>query len=127
MAKKIISAGNLPFSKAIIHNFEYTMELSGQVGIDPKTGKIVEGIDKQTHQTLENMKIILEEIGWGFENIIKVRIYLTDMNDYAAVNEIYKKFFSSDYPARVALAVKALPLGALIEIECTAAGNEFSQ
>ncbi len=127
MVKKIISAGSLPFSKAIVHNFEYTMELSGQVGIDPKTGKLVEGIEKQTHQTLENMKKILEEIGWGFENIIKVRIYLTDMNDYTIVNDIYKKFFSSDYPARVALAVKDLPLGALIEIECTAAGNEFPE
>lgn len=126
MVKKTISAGSLPFSKAIIHDFKYTMEISGQVGIDPKTGNLHEGIEKQTHQSLENMKKILEESGWSFENIIKVRIYLTNMDDYAEVNEIYKKYFSKDYPTRIALAVKALPLGALIEIECTA-GNDFSE
>lgn len=126
MVKKIISADNLPFSKAIIHNLKYTMEISGQVGIDSKTGKLLEGIEKQTHQALENIKKILEETGWRFENIIKVRIYLTDMNDYTKVNEIYKKYFSNNYPARVALAVKTLPLDALIEIECTA-GNDFSE
>ncbi|MEK6951513.1 MAG: Rid family detoxifying hydrolase [Nanoarchaeota archaeon] len=125
MVKKIISSGSFPFSKAIIHNFKYTMEISGQIGIDPKTGKLPEGIEKQTHQALENMKKILEEAGWSFENIIKVKIYLTNMDDYAAVNEIYKKYFSSDYPTRVALAVKALPLGALIEIECTAGNDLF--
>ncbi|MEK6833102.1 MAG: RidA family protein [Nanoarchaeota archaeon] len=125
MVKKIIPADNLPFSKAIIHNFKYIMEISGQVGIDPKTGKLSEGIEKQTYQALENIKKILEEAGWSFENIIKARIYLINMDDYATVNEIYKRYFLNDYPARVALAVKALPLGALIEIECIAANDSI--
>jgi 2-iminobutanoate/2-iminopropanoate deaminase len=120
MTKKVLSAGNLPFSKAIIHDFKYTMEISGQVGLNPSTGKLVDGIEKQTHQSLDNIKSILEEVGWNFGDIIKARIYLVDMDDYAKVNEIYKTYFSIDYPTRVALAIKALPLGALIEIECTA-------
>ncbi len=120
MVKKLVSAGNFPFSKAVIHDLKYVMEVSGQVGLDSTTGKLVEGIEKQTRQSLDNIKSILEDEGWSFENITKVRIYLLDMADYTKVNEIYKSYFSKDYPARVALAVKALPLGALIEIECTA-------
>lgn len=126
MVKKIIkNISSLPFSKAVLHDSKYVMEVSGQVGLDPKTGKLVEGIEKQTTRTLDNIKKILEEVGWDFKNIIKVRIFLADMKDYAIMNEVYGKYFSSDYPTRVALAVKGLPLGALIEIECTAAGNEI--
>jgi 2-iminobutanoate/2-iminopropanoate deaminase len=120
MVKKIISAGNLPFSKAIIHDSKHVMELSGQVGIDPITGKLVEGVESQTRQSLDNVKTIMEDAGWNLENVIKVRIFLVDMFDYNKMNEIYKNYFNGDYPTRVALAVKALPLGALIEIECTA-------
>ena len=115
----------LPFSQAIIHDSEYTMELSGQVGIDPKTGKLVDGgIEAETEQTLNNIEGVLSEIGWGFENIVKARIFLADMKDYQKMNEIYSKKFTNNPPARVALAVKGLPVGALIEIECIAAGNK---
>jgi 2-iminobutanoate/2-iminopropanoate deaminase len=120
--KKIIPSGNLPYSKAVIHDLKYSMELAGQVGINP-SGKLVEGIENQTIQTMENIGKILAEVGWDFSSIIKVRIYLSDMADYDLVNKVYRNYFSGDYPARVALAVKGLPLGALIEIECTAASD----
>lgn len=127
MVKKFIPANNLPFSKAIIHDFKYNMEVSGQVGLDPETGKLVDGIENQTKQALENIRKILEEVGWNFENILKVRIFLSDMDNYSIVNEVYSTYFSSDYPARVVVAVKDLPLGALIEIECSVAGNEIRE
>ena len=119
--KKYISAGNLPFSKAVIYNG--VMEISGQVGINPG-GKLEEGIEGQTRRALDNIKAILEENGWSFDNLVKVRIYLVDMKDYAKVNEIYAEYFSGKYPSRVALAVKELPMGALIEIEGTASGEQ---
>ncbi len=126
MPKEIIrNDGSLPFSKAVIHDFKHVMEISGQVGLDSETGKLAENISIQTVMALENIKRILEQVGWGFENIVKVRIFLADMKDYAEVNEVYSKYFAGDYPSRVVLAVKALPLNALIEIECTAAGNEI--
>ncbi len=128
MVKKIIHAPkNLPFSKAVVNNQKYTMEISGQIGLNPKTGKLEEGIEEQTKMALENVKEILQNVGWGFENLIKVRIFLIDMKDYSVVNEIYSKYFENDYPARVALAVKELPLGALIELDCTACGDKIKE
>ncbi|MBW2971371.1 Rid family detoxifying hydrolase [Candidatus Woesearchaeota archaeon] len=121
MPKTTIPAGNFPFSNAVIHSSKYMMEISGQIGLNPDTGKLVDGIENQTRQTLENIKTIIEQAHWSLSDIVKVRIYLTDIKYYAKVNEIYKEYFSKEYPARVALAVKELPLGALIEIECTAA------
>ena len=127
MVKKIISApSNLPFSKAIVHNQKYSMEISGQVGLNFE-GKLVEGIEEQTKQTFQNIKDILEEVGWDFSNLIKIRIFLADMKDYGTVNEIYSTYFENDFPTRVALAVKDLPLGALIEMDCTASGNEIKE
>ncbi len=127
MVKKIIRApGNLPFSKAIIHNQEYTMEFSGQLGANSE-GKLEEGIEQQTIRTMENIKEILATVGWTLDNLIKVRIFLADINDYAVVNEAYAKFFTNNFPTRLALAVKDLPLGALIEIEGTATGDEIKE
>jgi 2-iminobutanoate/2-iminopropanoate deaminase len=126
MARKIIrSAANLPFSKAIVQNQKYVMEISGQIGLNPKTGKLEEGIEEQTKRTLQNISEILEEAGWNFDNLIKVRIFLADMKHYSIINEIYSKYFKKDFPARVALAVKDLPLGALIEMDCTASGDNI--
>lgn len=128
MVKKIIHApNNLPFAKTIIHNQEYTMEISGQIGLNAKTGKLEEGISEQTKRTLENVKELLLEVGWDFENLIKVRIFLNDIKDYSVVNEIYAKYFEKNFPTRVALAVKDLPLGALIELDCTAAGDSIKE
>lgn len=130
--KKIIHSDKAPkatglLSQAVLHDFKFTLEVSGQIGINPQIGKLVEGgIGPQTEQTLANIQAVLSSIGWGFENIIKARIYLADMADYQTVNEIYAKKFPNDPPARIALAVKQLPLGALVEIECTAAGDNIS-
>ncbi len=123
MKKHIRAPSGLPFSKAIIHDDRYTMEISGQVGLDAE-GKLVKGIEAQTIQTLDNVKAILEEVGWSFDNLIKVRIFLSDISDYAKVNDIYSKYFNDNFPTRVAVSVKDLPLGALIELDCTASGNK---
>lgn len=72
------------------------------------------------------MEGIISELGWTLENLTKVRIYLVDMADYKKVNEVYATKFTKNPPARIAIAVRALPLGALIEIECVAAGDEIS-
>lgn len=127
MTKKFLSAGaNLPFSKAVIHDQKYTMEISGQIGLNSE-GKLEEGIEEQTKRALENVKEILNEVRWTFENLIKVRIFLADIKDYQKVNEIYSAYFEKDFPTRVALAVKDLPLGALIEFDCTATGDEVKE
>jgi len=123
--KKIIPAGKLPFSKGILHDLKYQMEISGQIGLD-SNGKLKEGIENQTNQSLENVKKILGEVGWDFSNLVKVRIFLKNIKDYEKVNEIYSNHFSSDFPTRVALAIAELPLGALIEIDCTAAGSKIN-
>lgn len=116
----------LPFSKAITQDSKYTMEIAGQVGLNAQ-GELAQGIEAQTKQSMENVKKILEEVGWSFDNLTKVRIFLTDMNDYAAMNEAYAECLEGALPTRVALAVKALPLGALIELDCTASGDEVKE
>jgi 2-iminobutanoate/2-iminopropanoate deaminase len=127
--KKVIEskhapAATGPFSHGVLHDQKYTLELSGQIGIDPKIGKLVEGIEAQTEQTLKNIKAVLSEVGWDFKNLVKMRVFLADFKDYGIMNKIYAKYLSIDSPARAAVAVKALPLGALIEIECVAAGDK---
>lgn len=109
-----------PYSQAIqIGNLVYT---SGQIPIDPTTGKFAEGgIKEQTRQSLLNVKAILEEAGLMMKNVVKTTIFIADMNDFADMNAIYAEFFSEPYPARSAVAVKTLPKGALVEIEAVAA------
>jgi len=127
MVKKIIPGlKDLPFSKAIVHNQEYSMEISGQIGLNPKTSILEVGIDAQTRRVLDNIIEILAEVGWNLDNLIKVRIFLADIKDYDVVNEIYSGYFVGNYPTRVALAVKDLPLDAVIEIDCTAAGDKIT-
>ncbi|PIY60047.1 reactive intermediate/imine deaminase [Candidatus Woesearchaeota archaeon CG_4_10_14_0_8_um_filter_47_5] len=132
MAKKIITSSKAPkavgpYSQAVLHNFPYTLEFSGQLGIDPKTGKLVQGgIAPETEQTLANIQSVLSEVGWGFGHVVKTRIYLKDMAHYQQVNEIYAQRFHQNPPARIALGVRELPLGALVEIECTAAGDSVT-
>lgn len=109
-----------PYSQAIqIGNLVYT---SGQIPIDPSTGKFAEGgIKEQTRQSLLNVKAILEEAGLMMKNVVKTTVFIADMNDFADMNAIYAEFFSEPYPARSAVAVKTLPKGALVEIEAVAA------
>ena len=108
-----------PYSQAIyVGNLVYT---SGQIPIDPATGTIVEGgIKEQTRQSLTNVKAILESAGLTMGNVVKTTVFLADMNDFAEMNSVYSEFFAEPYPARSAVAVKALPKGALVEIEVIA-------
>ncbi len=94
---------------------------SGQLPIDPATGAFPEGIQAQTKQSLSNVKAILEEAGLGMSDILKTTVFLKDMNDFAAMNEVYASFFEEGaYPARSAVEVARLPKDALVEIEAIA-------
>jgi 2-iminobutanoate/2-iminopropanoate deaminase len=96
--------------------------LSGQLPIDPSTGTFPEGgIKEQTRQSILNAKAILEAAGLSLANVVKTTVFLADMADFAAMNEVYAQFFSQPFPARSAVAVKTLPKAALVEIECIAA------
>ena len=108
-----------PYSQAIqVGNLVYT---SGQIPIDPATGVFVEGgIKEQTRQSLTNVKAILEEAGLTMRNVVKTKVFMADMNDFADMNVVYAEFFVEPYPARSAVAVKTLPKGALVEIEVVA-------
>ncbi len=108
-----------PYSQAIEANG--TVYVSGQLGIDPATGNFAEGgAVAQARQSLTNISNILKEVGLSMKNVVKVTVLLADINDFAAVNEIYKDFFEAPFPARSAFAVAALPKGGKIEIEAIA-------
>ena len=108
-----------PYSTAVVAG--ETVFLSGMIPLDPATNKIVEGgVEAQAVRVLENIKIVLEEMGLGMENAVKTTVYMTDLKQFAAVNAIYKDWFGPEYPARSCVQVSALPLGAEIEIEVTA-------
>lgn len=124
MLKKIdsksapLAAG--PYSQAVkAGNFVF---FSGQIGIDPKTNLLVEGgIEKETEQTLNNLNTVLKAAKLSFKQVVKTEIFITDMKNFAKVNEIYAKFFtSSPKPARQTIGVASLPKGASIEISCIA-------
>ena len=108
-----------PYSQAIeVNGFIFA---SGQIPIDPATGNFVEGgIKEQTRQALTNASRIMEEAGTDLSHVVKTTVYLADMGDFTAMNEVYSTFFSEPYPARSAVSVKALPKGALVEVECIA-------
>jgi len=108
-----------PYSHAIkTGNLIYT---SGQIGLSPVTNALAgEDIASQTHQALDNLKAILLEAGSDMGHVVKITIYLKDLNDYAKVNDIYKDYFTEIKPARSAVQVARLPKDALIEIECVA-------
>ena len=105
-----------PYSQAIkVGNLVFA---SGQVPIVPATGEFVEGgIKEQTRQSLTNAKAILEEAGTSLSKVVKTTVYLSDMANFAAMNEVYAEFFTQPYPARSAVAVKTLPKNALVEVE----------
>lgn len=108
-----------PYSQAVLKNG--ILYISGQVPINPSTGKLVEGgIREQTRQSMENIGAILKEAGFQFSDVVKSTCLLSDMANFAAMNEVYGSYYTQDPPARAAFAVKDLPLGALIEIETIA-------
>lgn len=108
-----------PYSPAVeAGNLVY---FSGQIPIDSSSGKIIEGdIKTQTLQCLKNLTIVLLAAGVTSDDVVKTTVYLTDMKDYAVVNEVYGEYFKAPYPARTAIAVLALPLGAKVEIDVIA-------
>ncbi len=119
--KKVISTAAAPaaigpYSQAVEKNgFLFT---SGQIPINPETGDIVDGgIKEQTEQVFKNIKALLEEAGYGFGNVLKTTVFLADMKDFAAMNEVYATKFDGAFPARSAVAVKTLPKNVLVEIE----------
>lgn len=108
-----------PYSQAIeVNDFIFA---SGQIPIDPSTGNFVEGgIKEQTKQAITNAKNILKEAGTDLAHVVKTTVYLANMADFAAMNEVYATFFQQPFPARSAVAVKDLPKGALVEVEVLA-------
>ncbi|MCF6096535.1 RidA family protein [Thermovorax subterraneus] len=115
MAPKAIG----PYSQAImVGDFLFA---SGQIAINPATGEIVEGgIEAQTRQVMENVKNILQAAGMDFSNVIKTTVFITNMDDFGKVNEIYATYFGENPPARSCVEVSRLPKGALIEVEVIA-------
>lgn len=123
--KKIISASEAPaaigpYSQAVEVN--NTLYISGQLPINPAAGKIeATSIDSQTDQVFKNIAAILKEAGYTFADVVKSTVFLSDISNFAGMNEVYKKYYQTECPARSAFAVKDLPMGALVEIETIAA------
>ncbi len=121
MSKSAITSPELappvgPFSQAIkVDGFLF---LSGQVGQDPATGKVVEGgIEAETERIFQNLSAVLKAAGKSFDDVVRAGVFLKNMSDFAAMNGIYATFFSQPFPARTTIAAAALPLGACVEID----------
>lgn len=111
-----------PYSQAIIAGgFAFT---AGQVGFDPATGKIVDGLEAQVERALANTRAVLAAAGLGVDDIVKVTFYLTDMSAFGTVNAIYERFLGTHHPARSTVAVAALPGGALFEVDAIALARQ---
>ncbi len=118
--KKIIASPQAPkavgpYSQAV--ETGGTLYVSGQLPIDGATGKMAEGIEAQTRQSLTNVGHILREAGYDFSDVVKTTVLLQSMSDFAAMNAVYAEFFTGDKPARMCYQVAALPMGALVEID----------
>ncbi len=124
MARKAINSETItpkgfPFSAAVWAGD--LLYLSGQVGLDFASGKIVDGgAARETEQILKNCRAVLDAAGKSLDDVIKANVYLADMADFAAMNEVYARHFKTPYPARTSVQVAALPLGAKVEIEMVA-------
>lgn len=122
--KTIITSSNAPsaigpYSQAVLAG--NTLYVSGQIPVDPATGKIVEGIEKGTQQVMENLRAILAEAGMAFDNVVKATIFLKNMDDFSVMNDIYASYLSPEsYPAREAVQVSCLPKNVDIEISMIA-------
>lgn len=122
--KEIVSTENAPgaigpYSQAIKTNG--MLFCSGQIPIDPATGEFVEGgVAEQTEQVFKNLTAVLQAGGMDLENVVKTTVFLADMNDFAAMNEVYGKYFDSNKPARATVQAARLPRDAKVEIECIA-------
>ena len=122
--KRKLETGNAPaaigpYSQAVVN--DGLVFVSGQLPINPETGEFpLDNVSEQTSQSLKNIREILKEAGYGMENVMKTTVFLQDMNDFAAMNAVYEKFFTEPYPARAAFQVAKLPQGAKVEIEAVA-------
>jgi 2-iminobutanoate/2-iminopropanoate deaminase len=122
--KKIINTVNAPaaigpYSQANMANG--VLYISGQIPVDPVTGKLVEGIEKETHQVMKNLEAILTEAGMTFKNVVKATIFLKNMDDFAVMNDIYASYLDAEsYPARETVQVSCLPKNVDIEISMIA-------
>ena len=127
MPKEIISTDDAPqaigpYSQAV--KTGNLIFISGQIPLDPKTGDIVDGsIEDQANQVLDNIKSICEAAGHGLEDIVKITIFLTDLGNFATVNEVMKNYFKEPYPARATVEISGLPLGVNVEIEAIVSTN----
>lgn len=123
-AKKTISTQSAPqaigpYSQAVL--CDGWLYCSGQVALDPDTGSmIVGGVESQARQALQNLGAVLEEAGCTFSDVIKVSVFLKDLEDFVVVNEVYGQFFSAPFPARACVEVARLPKDALVELDCVA-------
>lgn len=97
-----------------------TVYTSGQLGLIPETGELPEGVEAQAEQSLKNLQAVLEAAGMSLSNVVKTTVFLADINDFAAINKIYSKYFTGETPARSCVQAGALPKGGLIEIEAIA-------
>lgn len=121
--KKIISSPKAPkavgpYSQAVLAGD--TLYISGQLPINGETGLVPETIEEQAEQALKNVGYILEEAGMSYENVVKSVVYLKDLNDFAAMNAVYSKFYTTELPARVCYQVAKLPLDVKVEVETIA-------
>ncbi|HET9030421.1 MAG TPA: RidA family protein [Candidatus Aquilonibacter sp.] len=108
-----------PYSQAIREGKE--LFCSGQIALDPKTGNVVDGdVAAQTEQVCKNLGAVLREAGFDYDDVVKTTIFLLDMNDFGAVNDVYAKYFGESKPARSTVAVSGLPKGVRVEIDCIA-------
>ena len=111
-----------PYSQANLANG--ILYISGQIPLNPETGKLVEGIDKETHQVMKNLQAILSEAGLSFKNVVKATIFLKNMDDFAVMNDIYASYLDADhYPARDTVPVSCLPKN--VDIELSMIAHQF--
>ena len=106
-----------PYSQAI--RVGHTVYLSGQIGLDPRTGQLVEGLEAQAHQVFRNLRAVAVAAGGTLDDVVKVSVLMLDLGAFARANEIMASYFNAPYPARATYQVAALPRGALIEVEGT--------
>lgn len=126
MSKSVVRTENAPapfqgapYSQGIV--FGELVFVAGQLGIHPATGEVVDGgIGPQTERVMENLRAILEEAGSGLDKVLKTSIFLVDLGDFAAMNEVYARFLTEPFPARATVQIAALPSGARVEIEAVA-------
>ncbi|MCB0504287.1 MAG: RidA family protein [Cyclobacteriaceae bacterium] len=124
MDKRIINTPNAPapigpYSQAVASNG--TLYISGQIPIDPSSGELISsGIQDETHQVMKNLKAILEEASVSFNHVVKTSIFVADMGDFAAINEVYGSYFGENPPARETVEVSTLPKNVNVEISCIA-------